>query len=92
VGERALERFGKRRWRRHVADVVRAVSAAFVVDEVVLGGGNSRRLKKLPDGCRLGSNELAFVGGERLWHEAGSATTHQRFSARRGGGRGDSAR
>jgi polyphosphate glucokinase len=80
VGERALERFGKRRWRRHVAEVVRAVSAAFVADEVVLGGGNSRRLKELPEGCRLGSNELAFVGGERLW-QAGDDAHHGRFGA-----------
>ncbi|HEX8909000.1 MAG TPA: hypothetical protein VF805_07340 [Anaeromyxobacteraceae bacterium] len=67
VGERALERHGKRRWRRHVAKMVRAVTAAIVVDEVVLGGGNSRLLEKLPDGCRLGSNAFAVVGGERLW-------------------------
>lgn len=67
VGERALERDGKRRWRRHVAKVVRAVTTAFVVDEVVLGGGNSRLLEELPDGCRLGSNAFAVVGGERLW-------------------------
>ena len=80
VGERALLKFGKRRWRRHVQDVVQAVSAAFVADEVVLGGGNARRLKKLPDGCRLGSNELAFLGGERLWHTSGDAH-HRRFDA-----------
>jgi hypothetical protein len=67
VGERALERAGKRRWRKRVAEMVRAVTTAFVVDEVVLGGGNSRHLKKLPDGCRLGSNAFAVVGGERLW-------------------------
>ena len=80
VGERALRRFGKRRWRRHVDEVVRAVSAAFVADEVVLGGGNARRLTSLPDGCRLGSNELAFVGGERLWQTSREAH-HRRFSA-----------
>ena len=70
VGERALERFGKRRWRRHVDDVVRTIAAAFVVDEVVLGGGNSRRLKVLPERTRLGSNAFAVLGGERLWQSS----------------------
>jgi predicted NBD/HSP70 family sugar kinase len=69
VGERALDRVGKRRWRRRVTEVVRKVRAAFVADEVVLGGGNARLLKGLPEGARLGSNALAIVGGERLWQE-----------------------
>jgi polyphosphate glucokinase len=67
VGERALLRLGKTRWRRQVDRVVRAVTAAFVADEVVLGGGNARKLKVLPPKARLGSNEFAIVGGERCW-------------------------
>lgn len=70
VGERALDHVGKRRWRRRVAEVVRAVRAAFVADEVVLGGGNARLLKTVPEGARLGSNALAIEGGERLWRDA----------------------
>jgi predicted NBD/HSP70 family sugar kinase len=83
VGERALIRLGKAKWRQSVDQVVRIVSAAFVVDEVVLGGGNARRLKVLPPKARLGSNALAMVGGERLWEEpahGGSA----RFTAATG--------
>jgi predicted NBD/HSP70 family sugar kinase len=69
VGRRGLEKHGKRRWRRLVAEVVAALRAALIVDYVVLGGGNARRLKALPEGCRLGSNAFAFAGGERLWAE-----------------------
>lgn len=69
VGERALQRMGKTRWRKAVAEVVQVVAAAFVVDEVVLGGGNSRKLKELPPRARLGSNALAMVGGERIWQD-----------------------
>jgi predicted NBD/HSP70 family sugar kinase len=69
VGERALVRMGKARWRKTVDDVVGVVAAAFVVDEVVLGGGNSRKLKEPPPKARLGSNALAMVGGERLWQD-----------------------
>ncbi len=67
VGVRALERLGKKKWRKQVEDVVERLTAAFQPDEVVLGGGNSRRLKELPPGCRLGDNDNAFVGGARMW-------------------------
>lgn len=67
VGERGLERKGKGTWRRYVADVVARLVAALEPDDVVLGGGNARLLKKLPPGCRLGANANAFVGGFRLW-------------------------
>jgi polyphosphate glucokinase len=67
VGERALLRLGKARWRKHVDEAVRAVTAAFVADEVVLGGGNARKLKVLPPKARLGANAFAIVGGERVW-------------------------
>jgi predicted NBD/HSP70 family sugar kinase len=83
VGERALHRLGKAGWRRSVDEVVRAVAAAFVVDEVVLGGGNSRRLKELPPRTRIGSNAFAMVGGERLWQEQRRAGS-QRFEAAHG--------
>jgi polyphosphate glucokinase len=68
VGIRALERAGKKKWRKQVEDVVARLVAAFRPDDVVLGGGNSRQLKELPSGCRLGDNDNAFLGGFRLWH------------------------
>jgi polyphosphate glucokinase len=34
---------------------------------VVLGGGNVKKLKKLPKSCRAGDNANAFIGGFRLW-------------------------
>jgi polyphosphate glucokinase len=71
VGLRGLEKFGRKRWRRHVAKVVKQLVAAIEPDEVVLGGGNVRKLKKLPPGCRAGNNDFAFIGGFRLWEKAG---------------------
>jgi polyphosphate glucokinase len=35
----------------------------------VLGGGNVKRLKRLPKGCRAGDNANAFLGGFRLWEK-----------------------
>ena len=68
VGKAALARLGKKKWRRHVAEVVTRLRAALEPDDVVLGGGNAKFLRTpLPKGTRLGSNANAFVGGYRLW-------------------------
>jgi polyphosphate glucokinase len=69
VGQAALKRFGKKKWRRHVADVVRRLKAALEAEDVVVGGGNAKKLRALPKGVRLGSNANAFVGGYRLWKD-----------------------
>src|SRR5713101_4897487 len=71
LGQRGLEQRGKKKWRRHVAGVVAGLIAALEPDDVVLGGGNVRKLKKLPPGCRAGQNSNAFVGGLRLWEDGG---------------------
>ena len=63
------ERLGKKRWREAVADVVTRLKAALVADYVVLGGGNAKRLKELPENVRLGDNANAFVGGFRMWED-----------------------
>jgi polyphosphate glucokinase len=78
VGQRGLEKRGKKQWRRDVADVVARLTAALEPDDVVLGGGNVRHLKELPPGCRAGDNANAFVGGFRLWEEAAGAKTPAR--------------
>jgi polyphosphate glucokinase len=69
VGDRALKRLGKKKWRRYVADVVTRLKNALEVEYVVLGGGNSRHLKDLPPGAELGDNRNAFIGGMRLWQD-----------------------
>jgi polyphosphate glucokinase len=70
VGLRGLEQRGKKKWRLYVADVVAHLTAALEPDDVVLGGGNLKKLKQLPPGCRAGDNANAFVGGFRLWENA----------------------
>lgn len=70
LGLRGLERMGKKKWRRSVAEVAESLKEALGADYVVLGGGNCKKLKELPPGARLGSNEHAFLGGFRLWEKA----------------------
>jgi len=73
VGLRGLKRLGKKRWRDHVLVVVELLRRAIVCDDLVLGGGNVRFLKRLPPGARLGNNAHAFTGGYALWEAGGSA-------------------
>ncbi len=70
VGSRGLERHGKKKWRKYVADVVARLIAALEPEDVVLGGGNVHKLKNLPPGCREGDEANAFAGGFRLWRKA----------------------
>src|SRR5882672_661030 len=70
LGIRGLKRLGKKKWRRHVAEVVEQLKNALEADYVVLGGGNSKLLKTLPAGCQLGDNSTAFTGGFRLWEKS----------------------
>jgi polyphosphate glucokinase len=76
VGVRGLKRFGKKKWRGYVADVIERLVAAVEPDEVVLGGGNAKLLKAIPAGCRLGANDNAFLGGFRAW-EQGTPRSHR---------------
>jgi len=78
VGQRGLEQRGKKKWRRHVAEVVAGLIAALEPDDVVLGGGNVRKLKELPAGRQAGDNANAFVGGGRLWAQAAGSRTPAR--------------
>jgi len=74
VGRRGLEQYGKKRWRRHVADVVARFIAALEPDDTVIGGGNVKKLDALPPGSRAGDNDNAFAGGFRLWERARAHT------------------
>ena len=69
LGLCGLERMGKKKWRQYVAKITKKLKEALEADYVVLGGGNCKKLKKLPDGARLGSNENAFLGGFRMWEK-----------------------
>jgi polyphosphate glucokinase len=69
VGRACLKRHGKKKWRRHVADVVARLMAALEPDETVIGGGNARKLAALPRHARAGDNANAFRGGLRLWQK-----------------------
>jgi polyphosphate glucokinase len=69
LGTAGLKRLGKKKWRRHVGEVVALLQSALLVDDVVLGGGNARLIEKFPHGVRPGKNSNAIRGGCRLWQQ-----------------------
>ena len=71
LGARGFTRLGLKKWERRVEVVVARFVSALQLDDVVLGGGNAKKLTKLPQGCRKGDNANAFLGGFRLWEEGG---------------------
>jgi polyphosphate glucokinase len=72
VGARGLKRLGRKKWQSHVEKVVEHIIGILKPDDVVLGGGNAKKLKGLPPGTRLGANTNAFLGGLRLWEDDGN--------------------
>ena len=67
LGLRGLQKLGKKKWRQTLELLVARFTTALMLDDVVIGGGNAKKLKALPKGCRLGDNAFAFEGGYRLW-------------------------
>jgi polyphosphate glucokinase len=67
LGLRGLKRLGKKKWQRQVSKVATDLQEALEAEYVVLGGGNAKKLKKLPANVTLGNNDNAFLGGFRLW-------------------------
>ena len=70
LGARGFEKLGRKKWAKRVEAVTERFVSALLLDEVVLGGGNARKLERLPMGCRMGDNANAFLGGFRLWGDA----------------------
>jgi len=69
LGVRGLDRLGRKKWQKRVAAITERFVSALLLDDVVLGGGNAKKLRELPQGSRMGDNANAFLGGFRLWED-----------------------
>jgi len=67
LGKPALKEQGLASWEKAVHSIVKNLQAAFLADYIILGGGNAKKLRRLPKGAKRGSNRYAFTGGIRLW-------------------------
>jgi polyphosphate glucokinase len=78
LGKDGLEELGEKAWRKEVTYCVTQLKLSLVADIVVLGGGNVKKMKRLPRGVKRGDNRNAFLGGCRLW-EADPRTGRPRW-------------
>jgi polyphosphate glucokinase len=79
IGVAGLERRGKKRWRKSVLDIVARLQAAMVCDYVLLGGGNAKLMKELPQHVILGANSNAIDGGIAAWDGVTLSAAKKRF-------------
>jgi polyphosphate glucokinase len=70
IGKGALERVGKKKWNRRVANVVAQVEPIFNPLVLYLGGGNAKHINvQLPPHVKLVSNTAGLLGGIALWED-----------------------
>jgi hypothetical protein len=67
VGKTGLKQIGRKLWQEDVWRILTQLQRGFVVDYIVLGGGNAKLLEQLPPGAELGHNRNAYLGGQRVW-------------------------
>ena len=73
LSDDGMESLGEKAWQAEALRVVPALKQSFIADYVVLGGGNAKRIERLPRGVELGHNRNAYRGGTRLWDMAPGA-------------------
>lgn len=72
LGERALEKDGKKKWNAHLQEAIDSLRALTCFDHLYIGGGNSRHVKlELPDDVSVVDNTAGILGGVRLWDGTG---------------------
>jgi polyphosphate glucokinase len=69
LGKAGLKRNGRKVWQKDVLTVIGMMTRALEADYVVLGGGNAKLMKRLPENVILGSNDNAFKGAFMLWKD-----------------------
>lgn len=69
VGTKGFKRMGAKKWTAHVHKIVALLKDGLQVDYVVLGGGQTKKLTKVPKDVTIGPNHNAIIGGFRLWSE-----------------------
>lgn len=68
LGQKALDRIGKRHWKKRAKLAIEQILRVFWPDRLCLGGGNARLIDwKLPPGVEVIPNEYGILGGIALW-------------------------
>lgn len=69
LGRAALDRDGKDKWNRRVAEAVDQLELTFNYDRMYIGGGNASKVRRdrLSENVRFVSNVAGLLGCIRLW-------------------------
>ncbi|HEY0244709.1 MAG TPA: ROK family protein [Mucilaginibacter sp.] len=68
IGEKALERLGKKKWNNRLKHILSVLKTVFNYDYLYIGGGNARKIDfELDSNIKVVSNEDGIKGGARLW-------------------------
>lgn len=68
VGEKALEKIGRKKWNKRLAKVLSVLQTVFQYDRLYISGGNAEKITlKLAKNITIDSNKEGIKGGSRLW-------------------------
>jgi polyphosphate glucokinase len=68
LGRRALEKHGKKKWNKRLAEAIDQLFRLFYYDKLYIGGGNAKEIDfKLPKHTEVVSNQEGILGGIKLW-------------------------
>lgn len=69
LGKKALEKAGKKKWRKRVLECVEQLDPIFNYRTLYLGGGNAKLLPpdSLPKNTKIVANLAGLLGGIALW-------------------------
>lgn len=71
LGQKALDRDGKKKWNKHLQKAIPQLFNLFYYDRLLVGGGNTEHIDfELPESVHQIPNIAGIVGGVALWNSA----------------------
>jgi len=68
IGQKALDKIGKKRWNKRMKNVIGILITVFHYDFLSISGGNADKLTfKLDSNISIDSNRDGIKGGAKLW-------------------------
>ena len=70
LGNRALKKAGRKKWRRRLERAIADLSDLFNYDRLYIGGGNAEKIRGgLPNNVKVVPNVAGLLGGIALWRD-----------------------
>ena len=70
IGEKALQKKGKKRWNKDLQFILGVLKTVFNYDTLYLGGGNAKKINfELDENIKIVTNLEGIDGGAKLWQQ-----------------------